>query len=160
MIFDFGMYVIDIDVEKTAAYHQKDSRITCDCLGCRNFDGAVRKLPLEILGFFEKLGVDPAKPEVLSIDYAPSKETMAYSGFYYLCGTVMKGEDPWKQVGAGAFQLDEKCLLPMGQDFAVYFAAPRHGIVDPDFPKPILELQFICTLPWTMEQLHHYHNQL
>lgn len=160
MIFDFGMYVIDIDVEKTAAYHQKDSRITCDCLGCRNFDGAVRKLPLEILGFFEKLGVDPAKPEVLSIDYAPSKETMAYSGCYYLCGRMLRGENPWKQVSAGCFQLDERYSLSLGQNFFVWFSEPCHGILDPAFPKPVLEMQFSCILPWRMEQPHSYHNYL
>lgn len=160
MMFDFGKYVIDVDVEKTAAYHKADSRDICDCLGCRNFDRAATELAPEILAFFEKLGVDPAKPESLSIDYAPSKETMAYSGFYYLCGTVIRGENPWKQVGDRCFQLDDQYLLPLGQTFSVCFAAPRYGILDPDFPKPVLELQFICTLPWRMEQLHHYHDQL
>lgn len=160
MVFNFEKYVIDIDTEKTEAYYRTENRITCDCLGCRNFDRVATELPPEVLAFFEKLGVDPVKPEVLSIDYAPSKETMAYSGFYYLCGVVIRGENPWKQVGDGCFQLDDQYTLPIGRDFFVWFAAPRHGILDPDFPKPVMEMSFSCIFPWRMEQPHGYHRYL
>ena len=160
MVFDFEKYVIDIDIEKTAAYYRAEHRITCDCLGCRNFDWVATELPSEVLAFFEKLGVDPAKPEILSIDYAPSKETIAYSGCYYLCATLIRGEDPWKQVETGVFRLDESSVLPIGRDYSVWFSEPRYGIIDPNFPKPVLELRFSCILPWQMEQLHSYHNYL
>ena len=160
MILHFGDYVLDVDMEKTRAYHQSDHRITCDCMGCRNFDHAVPRLPHAVHQFFEEIGVDPAKPEVVSIDYAPSKETMAYSGFYYLCGTVLQGKEAWIKDDEKHFHFDETCLLQISDDFAVYFAKPLHGIVNPDFPKPIIELQYICTLPWLMEEPHSYHYQL
>lgn len=160
MIFDFGMYVVDIDIEKTANYHRNDSRITCDCLGCRNFDRAVASFPQEVRQFLERLGADPVKPEVLSIDYAPTKKTMAYSGFYYLCGTILKGREAWTKDEQGMHHVDEQRLLQIRDDYAVYFTEPRHGVVDADFPKPIVELQYVCTLPWLMEEPHSYHNQL
>ena len=159
MIFDIGIYQLDVDIEKTTSYHRNDSRITCDCLGCRNFDRAAASLPQEVRQFLERLGVDPVKPEELSIDYAPTKKTMAYSGFYYLCGTMLKGKEAWIEE-QGIYRLDEQCLIQISDDYAVCFAEPRHGIVDVNFPKPIIELQYICTLPWLMDEPHDYHNQL
>lgn len=160
MILNFEDYVLDVDIEKTRAYHKSDERITCNCPGCRNFNRAVPEFPHAVHQLFEEIGADPAKPEVLSLDYAPSKETMAYSGFYYLCGTVLSGPEPWREVAANHFQIDEQCLLHISDDFDVCFSTPRHGIANPDFPKPIVELQFFCTLPWLLEEPHIYQDQL
>lgn len=160
MIFDFGMYEIDLDIEKTADYHHNDSRLMCDCLGCRNFKRAVATFPQELSAFLESLGVDPAKPEILSIDYAPSNHTMAYSGFYYLCGTILRGKEIWIQDGPEARHLDEQCRLQVSSDYSAWFTVPFHAVANSDFPQPIVALHFVCTLPWLMQEPHIYHGQL
>ncbi len=160
MIFDFDTYIIDIDVAKTADYHRNVSRITCDCQACRNFDRIANDFPKEFRQLLEKLGVDPAKPQVLSVDYAPSQQTLAYSGFYYLCGTILQGKEAWIQDEPKHYHFDDTCLLQISDHYAVFFSEPRHGVVDVNFPKPVVELQFVCTLPWVLEEPHHYHLQL
>ena len=160
MIFDFGAYVIDVDVEKTADYYRNDSITTCDCLACRNFNCLAPNFPQEVRHFLTQLGLDPARPQELSVDYAPTKNTMCYSGFYYLCGTALQFRKIWIQESEKRYRFNDACMMPIHDDFAVCFSEPWFGVVDVDFPKPIVELHFTCILPWVMEEPHHYHTQI
>ena len=62
MIFRFGDYTLDIDVERTRAFYARpDIEITsekCSCAGCQNYDKAILEAPAAVLSFFESLGID------------------------------------------------------------------------------------------------------
>lgn len=63
MIFQFGEYKIDVDVEKTRQFYDRAKTVSegCQCDGCLNFERAVDKLPQNIRDFFSALGVDMKK---------------------------------------------------------------------------------------------------
>lgn len=76
MIFQFGEYKIDVDVEKTRQFYDRAKTVSegCQCDGCLNFERAVDKLPQNIRDFFSALGVDIKKSaNVMSI--APKTKT-------------------------------------------------------------------------------------
>lgn len=76
MIFQFGEYKIDVDVEKTRQFYDRAKTVSegCQCDGCLNFERAVDKLPQNIRDFFSALGVDMKKSaNVMSI--APKTKT-------------------------------------------------------------------------------------
>lgn len=76
MIFQFGEYKIDVDVEKTKQFYNRAKTVSeeCQCDGCLNFERAVDKLPQNIRDFFSALGVDMKKSaNVMSI--APKTKT-------------------------------------------------------------------------------------
>ncbi len=63
MIFTFGQYKIDVDVEKTKEFYSNAKTVStgCSCDGCLNFEKAVGKLPKEVRTFFADLGIDMTK---------------------------------------------------------------------------------------------------
>lgn len=76
MIFQFGEYKIDVDVENTRQFYDRAKTVSegCQCDGCLNFERAVDKLPQNIRDFFSALGVDMKKSaNVMSI--APKTKT-------------------------------------------------------------------------------------
>ena len=60
MIFNFGSYTIDVDVEKTKKVYSELMTVSqnCNCDGCRNFEKYIGILPKAIISFFDTLGVD------------------------------------------------------------------------------------------------------
>lgn len=63
MIFQFGEYKIDVDVEKTKQFYNRAKTVSeeCQCDGCLNFERAVDELSQNIRDFFSALGVDMKK---------------------------------------------------------------------------------------------------
>ena len=64
MLFRFGNFSIDVDVERTRKYYAESSRTLtegCDCILCQNFRAAYESLDTEIKRFFDNLGVDILK---------------------------------------------------------------------------------------------------
>ena len=61
MIYKYGQYTVDIDVEKTKAFYARARRISevCPCDGCTNFERAVKILPKDVASVFSALGIEP-----------------------------------------------------------------------------------------------------
>lgn len=76
LVFQFGEYKIDVDVEKTKQFYNRAKTVSeeCQCDGCFNFERAVDELSQNIRDFFSALGVDMKKSaNVMSI--APKTKT-------------------------------------------------------------------------------------
>jgi len=60
MIFEFGQYQVDIDVDKTRLFYENAPLVSegCSCSGCRNYENAIMGISSEITGFYYDLGVD------------------------------------------------------------------------------------------------------
>lgn len=98
MIFQFGEYKIDVDVEKTRQFYDRAKTVSegCQCDGCLNFERAVDKLPQNIRDFFSALGVDMKKICECYVYCAKDENTLYYGGFCHICGTLLSGKSAWK----------------------------------------------------------------
>lgn len=157
MIFEFGEYKLDIDIDRTRRFYETtDDSLGCDCAGCRNFRKAYPLIPDAVQGFFRQLGVDIGKPaEMTAYNSFDGNETN-YDGFYHICGTILAGKDPWLQVGERAYQLDEQYALKLTEDYSVFFTE-KCALVDKDFPAPVIQLEIQSNIPWVLEEPNPYH---
>ena len=86
MIFQFGEYKIDVDVEKTRQFYDRAKTVSegCQCDGCLNFERAVDKLPQNIRDFFSALGVDMKKICECYVYCAKDENTLYYGALPHL----------------------------------------------------------------------------
>lgn len=110
MIFQFGEYKIDVDVEKTRQFYDRAKTVSegCQCDGCLNFERAVDKLPQNIRDFFSALGVDMKKICECYVYCAKDENTLYYGGFCHICGTLLSGKSAWKPTSDSTACWDKK----------------------------------------------------
>lgn len=92
-------WVLEIDVERTRKFYQDYHQITddCECLYCKNFVAAVEKLPVEVIEFFDRLGIDPSKEGEVSEYCENADGTHLYGCFYHIVGRLISGPDCWRK---------------------------------------------------------------
>lgn len=154
MIFEQGVYVIEHAPERTREFYARDPGVVCNCAGCRNFNAAIGRLPVELRVFLEQFGIDPAKPAEMSAVYAPDAGRIYYDGFYHLCGELREGTEPFIQTGPKHFKLDERYLIPVGE-YSLWFRADC-ALVSPDIPRPVVQVDVGFHLPWVLEEENTY----
>ncbi len=156
MLFTFGSYTLDIDVDRTRAFYARpDVKTTsekCVCTGCQNYDAAILLASPEVLNFFERLGIDPRKSaevyDLLGGD--PDEEgKMYYNGWYHVCGVRLQGEDAWVDVTNEMKHLDDAKMYTVDDAFKVSF---EEGVMmlHEDFPSPVLQMEIDAHLPWVL----------
>lgn len=150
MIIDLGIYQLDIDAERTAAFYSSADGIGCDCDGCQNYAQAVSFLPEPVLRFLQQFGIDPAKPAEVYIHYAPSRDTAFYGGFYHVCGRILKGTNPWIQTGKKSFSLDERYRVHLSENCSV-FITDEIQLLEDGFPAPVVQIEIEFILPWVLQ---------
>ena len=150
MIFKFGRFVVDIDVDKTRDfYEQSNQTLTegCECIGCQNFVKASENFSPEIHSFFSQLGVEICKaPDMSAMCGDRERQTLHYCGFYHLCGTMIDPGD-----ARGADDLEVYAVTP---DCHIYFL-DWCGLVEQGFPTPIIQLAVEMDVPWLLEEQHY-----
>jgi hypothetical protein len=122
MIFEFGNYKLDVDVEKTRKYYEIAKAISeeCDCVNCENYANAIDFLPQEVISFFDQLGVDMRKsPEVYNVsgEGPGADNTIFYQGWYHVCGNIIYGESPWVSVKENHKYWDTAKTFSISNDF-------------------------------------------
>ena len=153
--FKLGIYEIDVDIDRTSRFYRETDGITCDCDGCRNFSLAVAQLPDTVQNFLCQFGIDPAKPVELSAVYAPSDDSIFYEGFYHICGTILKGTEPWIQISKKQFHLDQQYIIELDDDHSFFFTGDVHLLED-SFPTPAFQMEIHFTLPWVLSEPNSY----
>lgn len=149
MILDLGISQLDIDPERTAAFYAQASGISCGCDGCRNYAKAAENLPAPVQELFQRLGIDPRKPAEVYVNYAPTKDTVFYGGFYHICGTVRKGRSPWIKIDDRHSAFDGACRVHLSEYCSVFINDQIH-LLEKGFPTPVLQLEIDFTLPWVL----------
>ena len=102
MEFRFQELVLEADTARTRALYAAlgDVTASCSCPGCRNYLRARDFLPRTVLDFFHALGIDPGKAaEVYPWCAEQEGRALYYGGFYHLCGSLLQGEDCWREGG-------------------------------------------------------------
>jgi hypothetical protein len=154
MIFQEGVYLIEHDPARTRDFYATASDTLCDCSGCRNFRAAVSQMPEALRSFLEQFGIDPAKPAEMSVLCTVTKDKLCYNGFYHLCGEIREGTEPFIQTGERSFQLDQRYVISL--DEAQLWFRPDCALMDPNFPRPAIQLEVISNLPWVLVEENTY----
>jgi hypothetical protein len=152
MLFSFGPYRMDVDVEKTSAFYQSNAVLTseqCTCGGCQNYDKAILQASPTVLQFLRDFGIDPQKPgEVFGYTgEIDADQTYWYSGWYHIVGTILDQPPKDKQ------ETSENCYQPDPTfDFRVWFTDNREqmGWINKEFPRPMFEMSISTHLPWVI----------
>ena len=155
MIYEHSPYRIDVDVEKTRAFYENATGITCNCPGCRNFPRATEQLPQEVQAFFESFGIDIRKPAEYYVFDAVEPGSVFGGGFWHICGTILEGKDLWIQESPKSRRMDTSYAFDLADDFTVYFTE-EIALLEEGFPGPVIQLEFIGYIPWALEEENPY----
>ena len=153
----FDPYVLDIDIQKTRLFYKKTNNVSvgCSCSGCRNFERATEILPAEVKKFFAALGIDMKKPAEVYANTVNADGSVAYGGFYHICGRLLDGESAWVTVKsnkkATTFYLDSSKAYSISKDFRVFFQEDC-CLVEDGFPEPVLQLEIEANIPWVLAE--------
>ena len=140
MTIRFDQFIINVDTERTRAFYEAAPGIDCACQGCRNFSLAAASLPEEARVFLRTLGIAPQKPAETWVNCRQEDGRVLYGGFYHLCGTLLQGKDGWHTVT---------------EDFRAVFTEDT-ALVVPNFPRPVLQLEILASLPWLLDEDYHW----
>lgn len=155
MIFEQGVYGLDVDVERTRAYYAQAGGVDCGCSGCRNYAVAVKQMPRTVRGFLEQFGIDPAKPAETTAYNALADGQTWYHAWFHICGQIQEGTEPFRQTGPKSFELKREYQIPLGGDSDVWFMADC-DLLDKAFPRPAYQLEVTFYLPWVLEEPNDY----
>ncbi len=153
MIFDFGRYSVEIDVNKTKQFYEKARLISqdCSCDGCQNYELAFEYLPDSVKTFFDTLGVDYKRACECYVNTKNSDGTLLYGGFYHICGTVLSGSSAWVEKNNNSSFWDENLTYKIDDGFQVSFQNVVYALEE-GFPDPVIQLEFLAIIPWVLNR--------
>ena len=153
MKIEIGPYLLDVDLEATAARQSQQAENTCTCPYCTNFRHSVGTASDEVRAFFRKLNLDPAKPWDVWGIYNHNGETELYGGCYKLVGSILREQDPWESTGNGAFHIKEGYELRFDDCLFVHFEVDcRGGHREPE--EGVFWMEVSWDLPWLLQRTH------
>lgn len=157
MIFEFGKYKVDIDVEKTKQFYEKAETVDegCSCDGCQNFSQAVDCVLPAVKNIFANLGIDMRKVRECYVNCTNQDGTLLYGGFCHLCGNLISGESAWIKCRKAYSHWDEAETFAISDDFHVSFQN-EVAMLETDFPLPVIQLEFSVNMPWVLEKESSY----
>ena len=156
MIFESGVYQLDIDVERTRHFYANEDYAFCTCAGCRNFAKAYHLLPEAVQQFFRKFGIDIGKPAEMTAYVSHDGNLTFYDGSYPICGSILNSPKLWSQIDEKRSQLDEHAAIQLTSDHFAYFTGTC-GLVEDNFPLPVIQLEIQGLIPWVLEEPNPYH---
>ena len=157
MLFTFGNYTVDIDVEKTRETYRKLPSVgqACGCDGCVNFEKAVDVLSAEVRSFFDVLGVDLKRIVECYVNCQTADGALFYGGFCNLCGRLVDGESAWVKDSETSGIYDHGRAYYIHGDFCVSFQEECH-LIEKAFEAPIIQMDFMATIPWVLDRENTY----
>ena len=152
MLFEFGNFCIDVDVERTKDFYNKLAKTVienCGCVNCRNYYQAIPKVSNKVLTFFDALGIDPQKsPEATLWDTSKNGKAY-YSMIFHVVGTLVKSVDIYRPIGDNGFVTILENYYEIDKDFKVGFTS-KTVLLEKDFPQPCIQLEVDAHLPWVI----------
>ncbi|PJZ01509.1 MULTISPECIES: hypothetical protein [Bacillus] len=131
-----GDWIIEADVEETRRQYAKNIEDMCGCLLCENFREVMETLPREKAQIFEGFGLQPSVCTDIN-EFGPEGDRHLYVASYFIVGHIIEGRNEWDP----------------DRNWTISFELPRDDHFIPEgFPKPIVQLDCITLLPWTMKE--------
>ncbi|MCY7918062.1 hypothetical protein [Bacillus vallismortis] len=131
-----GDWIIEADVEETRRQYAKNIEDMCGCLLCENFREVMETLPREKAQMFEGFGLQPSVCTDIN-EFGPEGDRHLYVASYFIVGHIIEGRNEWDP----------------DRNWTISFELPRDDHFIPEgFPKPIVQLDCITLLPWTMKE--------
>ncbi len=158
MKIQFGNYLLDIDVEKTKKFYETAETITqgCDCSGCCNYEKATNKFSIEVLNFFDKIGVDITKAaEIIPYYSENNKKSISYGGFYHICGTLLSNNTLWNTNDSEVLHLNENKMYEITDGYKIGFSG-ECDLLEDNFPLPAVQMEISFTCPWVLKAKNIY----
>ena len=153
MLFDFGRFRVDVDVEATKAfYHQFGKTVLedCGCVNCRNYYEAISKAPDQVKRFFTDLGIDPQKSPEATHWVTDENGIAYYSLIFHVAGTMINAVDIYRPVRENGFERILENYHEIDEGFKVGFTAET-VLLEEDFPRPCIQLEVEAYLPWVLD---------
>ena len=153
MIFNFGRFQLDIDVEATKTFYCKHGKTVledCGCVNCRNYYEAISKVSDKVKNFFASLGIDPQKSPEATWWITNEDGIAYYSIIFHVVGTIIKSVDIYEPFGDNGYHLITENFYEIDKNFKVGFTS-KAVLVERDFPMPCIQLEIEAYLPWVID---------
>jgi hypothetical protein len=149
-----GRWNVEVDESRTKDFYSNYHEISrdCSCQGCRNYVSSCTQYSEEVKQFFQWFGIDATKEAEVYVCAKNDDGTILYGGFYHVVGTLISGEDYWHQDGKENSYAEPYKL----NDNFSYGFTKGNALVPEGFPEPILQLEFMASLPWILEEECRY----
>jgi len=149
-----GRWNIEVDKIRTKEFYSNHHEITeyCDCQDCRNYVSVCNKYSQEVKQFFKCFGIDPIKEAEVYVCARNSDGSLLYGGFYHVVGNLINGEDFWIRTDKTSNYAEP---YKLNNEFSYGFTE-ENALVPDGFPEPVLQLEFITSLPWGLDEKCEY----
>ncbi len=144
MIFEFGKYIIDVDIEKTREFYRSYT-YGCTCGGCKNFKEFAEICSDELKNWFNMLGLEVGKPSEVFVNNEEDDNKLFYGGWWHLCGKVIKTDRHTEALENGYNAIVSEGYA-VTEDFEVSFHDECH-CVPKDFPLPRIQMEISAKIP-------------
>ena len=157
MLFEFGNYILDIDVDKTREFYIHAQNITadCDCQGCRNYVKWAEELSAEPKYTLENMGVLLEKTPEVYVNCSNEDGTLYYGGFYHVCGKIVRGKNPWMTITENSRTFDEGTFVSLADGFRVSFTEDI-DLLEENFPTPAIQMEILANIPFVLSERCDY----
>lgn len=153
MIFNFGPYTVDIDIEKTREYYNNlvIPEIYCN-MGYKNYVAIIPHLPVEVKSFYKAIGVDIYKIREVYVNCVNRDGSICYGGFYCFYGNVIKNNE---------LSLYEKETLKDGyayaltKDYCIEFIE-YENVEDSNNTLTNFKIDILANMPWILSEANPY----
>ena len=153
MLFEFGNFLVDVDVERTKEFYDKHGKTVmedCGCINCRNYYDAILRASDEVKSFFTSLGIDAQKSPEATWWNTDENGIAYYSLCFHVVGTLIKSVDIYRPVGENGFEQILENFHEIDKDFRIGFTS-KIALLKKDFPQPCIQLEIDAHLPWVLD---------
>lgn len=153
MLFVFGNFRVDVDVERTEEFYSKFGKTVledCGCVNCRNYYEAILKASDKVKSFFRSLGIDPQKSPEATWWYTDENGIAYYSLCFHVVGTLANAFDLYDPMGDNDSAKILERFYEIDKGFKVGFTS-QIVLLEKDFPNPCVQLEIEAHLPWVLD---------
>lgn len=157
MRFELGKYLLDIDIERTKAFYAYAEKITdgCICQGCRNYAEWATSLSTEPKWTLARMGIFLEKAAEVYVNHPNDDGSLFYGGFYHLCGRIVQGNEPWRQMAENVKTFNEDAFVSLAENYQVAFTE-EIALLEKNFPTPVIQMEIMANVPFILPEKCDY----
>lgn len=153
MIFEFGKFCVDVDVERTRAFYDKHGKTViedCGCVNCRNYYESILTVSDKVTTFFRSLGIDPRKSPEATWWYTDENGVAYYTICFHLVGTLVNSVALCRLAGDHGMETIIENFHKIDTGFKIGFTS-QVVILEQNFPEPCIQLEIEAHIPWVLD---------